>query len=135
MAVFVVKMEGGVGEALTTAVKEVLAEVALELLPKSDGARELAIDQEDGEKAAERLRHHVPDGVCEGVDPFVAVLREAMGDAGVTKSRIDDPRVSAEVLKARGARHGDEEETEEEAIASGWMDGVHAANGFGAVGP
>lgn len=49
---------------MTAAVKEeVLAEVALELLPKSDGARELAIDQEDGQKAAESLRHHVVDGV------------------------------------------------------------------------
>lgn len=41
------------------------------------------------------------DGVCEGVDPFLVVLREATGDAGVTKSRVDDPVVSAEVLKAR----------------------------------
>ena len=134
MAILVVKVEGGVPEALTAAVKEVFAEIPFELLPKSDGARELAIDQEDGKKAAERLRHHVADGVCEGLDPFMAVLREATGDAGLTKSRVDDPLVSVEVLKARGARHSDEEETEEEAITSGWMDGVHAAHGVGAVG-
>ena len=97
--------------------------------------RELAIDQEDGEKAAEGLRHHILDGVCEGVDPFLVVLREATGDAGVTKSRVDDPVVSAEVLKARRSRDGDEEEAEEEALTSGWMNGVHAADGFGAVGP
>jgi hypothetical protein len=75
------------------------------------------------------------DGVCEGVDPFLVVLREATGDAGVTKSRMDDPVVSAEVLKARRSRDGDEEEAEEEALTSGWMNGVHAADGFGAVGP
>ena len=126
----VVKVEGGVPEALTVAVKEVSAEIPFELLPKSDGARELAIDQEDGKKASERVRHHVADGVCKVLDPFLAVLREATGDAGLTKSRVDDPLVSAEVLEARGARHGDEEETEEEAITSGWMDGVHTAHGF-----
>ena len=70
------------------------------------------------------------DGVCEGVDPFLVVLREATGDAGVTKSVV-----SAEVLKARRSRDGDEEEAKEEALTSGWMNGVHAANGFGAVGP
>ena len=135
MAVLVVKGEGGVPEGLTAAVKEVFAEIPLELLPKSDGARELAIDQEDGENATERVRHHVGGGVCEGVDPFLVVLREATGDAGVTKSRVDDPVVSAEVLKARRSRDGDEEEAEVEALTSGWMNGVHAANGFGAVGP
>jgi len=135
MAVFVVKVEGGVVEALTAVVEEVLAKVFLELLPKSDGARELAIDQEDGEKAAEGLRHHVLDGVCEGVDPFLVVLREATGEAGVTKSQVDDPVVSAEVLKARRSRDGNEEEAKEEAVTGGWMNGVHAADGFGAVGP
>lgn len=39
-----------------------------------------------------------------------------------------------EVLKARETRHSDEEETEEEAIASGWVDGEHTADGVGAVG-
>jgi hypothetical protein len=135
MAVFVVKMEGRIVEALTAVIEEVVAKVFLELLPKSDGARELAIDQEDGEKAAKGLRHHVGGGVCEGVDPFLVVLREATGDAGVTKSRVDDPVESAEVLKARRSRDGDEEEAEVEALTSGWMNGVHAADGFGAVGP
>jgi hypothetical protein len=107
MAVLGVRLEGGVPEALTAAMEEVFAEILLKLLPKSDGARELAIDQEDGEKAAKGPRHHVVDGVCEGVDPFLVVLREATGDAGVTKSRVNDPLVSAEVLKARGARHID----------------------------
>jgi hypothetical protein len=135
MAVFVVKMEGRIVEALTAVIEEVVAKVFLELVPKSDGARELAIDQEDGKKAAKGRRHHVGGGVCEGVDQFLVVLREATGDAGVTKSRVDDPVVSAEVLKARRSRDGDEEEAEVEALTSGWMNGVHAANGFGAVGP
>jgi hypothetical protein len=134
MAVLGVKLECGVPEALTAAMEEVFAEILLKLLPKSDGARELAVDQENGEKAAERLRHHVANGVCEGLDPFLAVLCEATGNAGVTKSRVEDTVVSAKVLKTRGARHGEEEETEEEAIASGWMDGEHAGHGFGAVG-
>ena len=130
MAVFVVKIEGRIVEALTAVIEEVVAKVFLELLPKSDGARELAIDQEDGEKAAKGRRHHVGGGVCEGVDPFLVVLREATGDAGVTKSRVDDP-----VVSARRSRDSDEEEAEEEALTSGWMNGVHAADGFGAVGP
>jgi hypothetical protein len=134
MAVLVVRVEGRVPETQAAAVEEVFAEIPLELRPKSDGARELAIDQEYGKKAAERMRHHEVDGVCEGLDPFLVVLGEATGDTGVTKSRIDNPFVSAKVLKTRGARHGDEEETEEEAIASGWMDGEHTADGFGAVG-
>ena len=83
------------------------------------------------------------DGVCEGVDPFLVVLREATGDAGVTKSRVDDPVVSAKVLKARRSRDGDEKEAEEEALTSGWMNGIFrgaqgrpdCTDGFGAVGP
>ena len=104
-------------------------------MPHRDGARELTIDQEGWKKAAQSLRYRVCGGFSQGIDPFLVVLREATGDAGVAESRVEDPVVCAEVLKARGSRHGDEKEAEEEAITSGWMDGVHAADGFGAVGP
>ena len=109
--------EGGVVEALTAAEEEVLAEVPLEMLPKTNGTRKLAIDQEDTKKATGSLRHHVVDGIWETPNPFLVVLRAATGDAGVTRSRIDDPLESAEALKACGTRHVDEEETEEEPIA------------------
>jgi len=57
LAVFVVELEAVIVKALTAAVEEVIAEVLFESLPKSDGARELAIGQECGEKAAQGLRH------------------------------------------------------------------------------
>jgi hypothetical protein len=114
--------------------EEVLTEIQLELRPKSDGVRELAIDQECGKKTAERMGHPELDGVGEGLNPFLVILCEATGNTGVTKSRVKNPIVSAEVLIAGGARDGEEEETEVEAIASGWVGGVHTADGFGAVG-
>lgn len=89
MAVLVIEMESWVVEALTAMVEEVFTEVPFEFFPMCKGARELAIDQEDGKKAAKSLRHHVLDSVCEALDPFVVGLREATGDTRITKSRVD----------------------------------------------
>jgi hypothetical protein len=46
---------------------------------KSNSILEVAIDQEDGEKVAKSLRHHVEDGVCESLDPFLFVLCQVLG--------------------------------------------------------
>ena len=135
LAVFVVELGGRDPEGADGGGGGSRRRGPVRIAPKSDGARELAIGQERGEKAAQGLRHPDLGSFFEGLDPFRVVLRETTGDAGVTKTGVDGSLVGTEVLKASRPRDRDEEKAEEETVTRGWMDGVHAADGFGVIGP
>jgi len=81
------------------AVEELLTHttVTFGLFPIYKGARELAINQEYGKKAAKSLSH-VLDSVCEALHLFLSGLRETTGDTRITKSRVDNPGIGEEVV-------------------------------------
>ena len=90
----------------------------------------MAIDQEDGEEAAKRVRQVALDSLFDTADPFVIGLGETTGDARVTESGVEDTVDGLEVVEAGRAGDIEQETTEVEAFPGSRHHRVHTPDGF-----